>query len=138
MEHRIVFTNGCFDLFHAGHLKLLYEAKKLGDELYVGINSDKSIMYHLDKGIDRPVIPQDQRFEIVASIKYVDRVFMFDEPTPKELIEKIMPDVIVKGGDYNPEDIVGSHVAPVVIVPLLPGICTSSIIQQIRDDFREP
>ena len=132
MAHRIVFTNGCFDLFHAGHLKLLYEAKKLGDELYVGINSDISIMNL--KGIDRPVISQDQRFEIVASIKYVDRVFIFDEPTPKELIEKIMPDVIVKGGDYNPQDVVGAHVAPVVIVPLLPGVSTSSIIKQIRDE----
>ena len=130
---KIVFTNGCFDLFHAGHLKVLYEAKKMGDLLYVGINSDKSIMAL--KGPFRPIIPEGQRFEIVASIKYVDRVFLFDEPTPKELIEKIMPDIVVKGGDYDPQDVVGAHVAPVVTVPLLPGVSTSQILQTIKYDY---
>ena len=131
---KIVFTNGCFDLFHAGHLKILYEAKKLGDELHVGINSDKSILCHLDKGIDRPIYSQDDRFEIVASIKYVDRVYIFDEPTPIKLIESIMPDIIVKGGDYTPKDVVGNHLAKVIIVPLLPGHSTTSIIEQIREE----
>lgn len=129
MTFTTVFTNGCFDLFHAGHLKLLYEAKKLGDELHVAINSDISIMNL--KGIDRPIINQDERFEIVASIKYVDRVYIFDEPTPIKLIESIRPDIIVKGGDYNPEDVVGSHIAPIHIVPLLPDISTSNIINRI-------
>jgi rfaE bifunctional protein nucleotidyltransferase chain/domain len=135
MAETIVFTNGCFDLFHAGHLSLLYQAKRLGDQLYVGINSDKSIFCYLDKGHDRPIIPEGERFEIVASIKYVDRVFMFDEPTPKELIESIQPDIIVKGGDYKPEDVVGNHIAKVVIVPLLRDISTSKIVDDIRHDI---
>ena len=118
--YKIVFTNGCFDLFHAGHLHVLYHAKKLGDELHVGINSDKSIMAL--KGPFRPIIPEDQRFEMIAACKYVDRVYLFDEPTPKRLIEMIMPDIVVKGGDYLPQDVVGAHVAKVVTVPLLPGI----------------
>ena len=130
VNHRIVFTNGCFDLFHAGHVKLLYEAKKLGDELYVGLNTDKSIIGL--KGPDRPIIPQDQRFEIVASCRYVDRVFFFDEPTPKKLIERIMPDIVVKGGDWAPQDVVGAHIAKVVIVPILADISTSNIIDRYR------
>jgi rfaE bifunctional protein nucleotidyltransferase chain/domain len=128
----IGFTNGCWDLFHAGHLHILYEAKKLCDKLHVGINSDKSIMAL--KGPFRPIIPEGQRFEIVASCKYVDRVYLFDEPTPIELIKKIMPDIVVKGGDYKPQDVVGAHIAKVVIVPLLPGISTSQIINQIIGD----
>ena len=127
---KIVFTNGCFDLFHAGHLKLLRDAKQFGDELHVGINSDDSI--RLIKGPWRPIINQDQRFEIIAAIKYVDRVYIFDEPTPKKLIEQIMPDIVVKGGDWDPREVVGGHVAKVVTVPLLPGISTTSIIKSIR------
>jgi len=133
-NRKIVFTNGCFDLFHAGHVNLLYNAKKLGDELYVGLNTDRSILEI--KGPDRPIIPQDQRFEIVAACRYVDRVFFFDEPTPKNLIERLMPDIIVKGGDYDPLDVVGAHIAQVVIVPLLPGISTSNIIQTVIDESR--
>lgn len=133
---KIIFTNGCFDLFHAGHLKILYEAKHLGGELHVGINSDKSVL-SLNKDINRPIIPEGQRFEIVAAIKYVDRVYLFDEPTPIKLIERIMPDIIVKGGDYKPQEVVGAHMAEVVIIPLLPDISTSRIIYDIVQDFRE-
>lgn len=132
MRNKLIFTNGCFDIFHAGHLKILYEAKKLGDELHVGINSDVSIRNL--KGPNRPIISEAHRFEIISSIKYVDRVYLFDEPTPKKLIESILPDIIVKGGDYNPQDVVGAHIAKVVIVPLLKGISTSSIIKKIRDE----
>lgn len=128
----IAFTNGCFDLFHAGHLHVLSQAKKLCDELHVGINSDKSIMAL--KGPFRPIIPEDQRLEIVSACKYVDRVYLFDEPTPKRLIEMIMPDIVVKGGDYQPQDVVGAHIAKVVIVPLLPGISTTKIIKDILED----
>jgi len=131
----IVFTNGCFDLFHAGHLKILYEAKKLGDELHVGINSDKSIMGL--KGPFRPIIPEGQRFEIVAAIKYVDRVYLFDEPTPIHLIEEIMPDIVVKGGDYLPQDVVGGNVAKVVTIPLLPGISSTEIVKDIYENYLE-
>lgn len=130
---KIVFTNGCFDLFHAGHLHILSEAKKLGDLLYVGLNSDMSIIGL--KGPFRPIIPEDQRFEIVSSIKYVDRVFLFDDPTPIKLIEEIMPDLVVKGGDYDPQDVVGAHVAKVVTVPLLPGISTSEIVKDVYENY---
>jgi len=134
VDHKIVFTNGCFDLFHAGHVNLLYNAKRLGDELYVGLNTDRSILEI--KGPNRPIIPQDQRFEMVASCRYVDRVFFFDEPTPLKLIETIMPDIIVKGGDYRHADVVGSHLAKVVIMPLLPEISTSRIIQTVIDEHK--
>jgi rfaE bifunctional protein nucleotidyltransferase chain/domain len=127
---KIIFTNGCFDMFHAGHLEVLYRAKKLGGELHVGINSDASIKKL--KGPNRPIIPEDQRFEIIASIKYVDRVYIFDEPTPLRLIEEIMPDIVVKGGDWDPENVVGSHVAEVVIVPLIGDISTTKIIRKIQ------
>ena len=129
MERKVVFTNGCFDCFHAGHLKILYEAKQLGDELHVGINSDSSIKKL--KGPTRPIINQDQRFEIIASIKYVDRVWIFDEPTPLNLIEAIVPDIIVKGGDWKKEDVVGNHIAKVVTVPLIDDISTTEIIRRL-------
>lgn len=130
MNRSVIFTNGCFDLFHVGHLKLLYHAKMLGNELHVGINSDESIRKF--KGLNRPIINQDQRFEIIASIKYVNRVYIFDEPTPIKLIEEIMPDVIVKGDDWKPEDVVGNHIAKVEIVPFLDGVSTSDIIEKIK------
>ena len=126
----IVFTNGCFDLLHAGHIQLLKEAKSLGDILYVGINSDSSIRRL--KGLNRPIIPQEQRFEIISSIKYVDKVYIFDEDTPQRLIEEIRPKIVVKGGDWKPQDVVGRHVAKIVTVSLLPGISTSKIIEKIR------
>jgi rfaE bifunctional protein nucleotidyltransferase chain/domain len=126
-----VFTNGCFDLFHTGHLKVLSEAKKMGDILHVGINSDESI--RKIKGNDRPIIPQDQRFEIVSACKYVDFVYIFDEPTPKRLIEEIIPDIVVKGGDYDICDIVGRHVAKCKTVKLIEGVSTSEIIRRIRN-----
>lgn len=129
----IVFTNGCFDLFHAGHLHILSEAKRLGDELHVGINSDISIMTL--KGPFRPIIPEGQRFEIVAACKYVDRVYLFDEPTPIKLIEQIMPDIVVKGGDWDPRNVVGRDVAKVVTIPLLPGISTTNIVKKIVEDY---
>ena len=116
-------------MFHAGHLKILYEAKQLGNYLHVGINSDKSIRKL--KGPLRPIINQDQRFEIVSSIKYVDRVYIFDEDTPIELIKQIKPDIIVKGGDWNDKYIVGSGYSKIVTIPLLPDISTSKIIQKI-------
>jgi rfaE bifunctional protein nucleotidyltransferase chain/domain len=132
-EKRIkVFTNGCFDLFHAGHLKILKEAKKLGTELHVGINSNFSVA--ILKGLNRPIISEEYRLEIVKAIKYVDRVYLFDEPTPIKLIEEIKPDIIVKGGDYNKEDVVGSNLAEVIIVPLMKNVSTSNIINRIINE----
>lgn len=126
-----IFTNGCFDLFHAGHLKILYQAKQLGDVLHVGINSDESIKKL--KGKSRPIMSQDERFEIIASIRYVDRVYIFDDPTPIKLIEEIMPDIIVKGGDWNPEDVVGKELAQVVTIPLISDVSTTKIIERIKN-----
>lgn len=133
MERKIkIFTNGCYDIFHAGHLHVLKEAKKLGDELHVGINSDKSV--RSIKGPLRPIIPQEQRYEIISSIKYVDYVYIFDDPTPIKLIESIMPDIIVKGGDWKPQDVVGAHLCEVVTIPLLEGISTTEIINKIKKE----
>jgi D-beta-D-heptose 7-phosphate kinase/D-beta-D-heptose 1-phosphate adenosyltransferase len=126
-----IFTNGCFDLFHAGHLKILYKAKQLGDVLHVGINSDDSIKKL--KGKSRPIMSQDERFEIIASIKYVDRVYIFDDPTPIRLIEELMPDIIVKGGDWDPEDVVGKELAQVVTIPLISGVSTTKLIERIKN-----
>jgi D-beta-D-heptose 7-phosphate kinase/D-beta-D-heptose 1-phosphate adenosyltransferase len=126
-----IFTNGCFDIFHSGHLKILYKAKQLGDVLHVGINSDESIKKL--KGKSRPIMSQDERFEIIASIKYVDRVYIFDDPTPIRLIEELMPDIIVKGGDWDPEDVVGKELAQVVTIPLISGVSTTKLIERIKN-----
>lgn len=131
LKETIIFTNGCFDLLHIGHLEILKYSKSLGDKLYVAINSDESVRKL--KGNSRPIIPQQQRFEIVSSIKYVDKVFIFDEETPLKLIELIKPDIIVKGGDYLSSSVIGGHIAKVVIVPLLPNISTSKIIERIKN-----
>lgn len=126
----IVFTNGVFDLIHAGHIKLLKEAKELGDELHVGINSDRSVA-HI-KGPDRPIIPEGQRYEMLSSIKYVDRVYVFDDLTPINLIKEIMPDIVVKGGDWKEEDVVGKDYSKVVTIPTVPHISTTEIIKRIQ------
>ena len=125
----IIFTNGCFDVFHYGHLEILKFAKSLGNDLHVGINSDSSIRKL--KGPNRPIISQNQRLEIVSACKYVDYVYLFDEPTPIKLIEQIRPDIIVKGGDWEPHEVVGFDIAKVVICPLVPDISTTKIIERI-------
>jgi D-beta-D-heptose 7-phosphate kinase/D-beta-D-heptose 1-phosphate adenosyltransferase len=127
-----IFTNGCFDILHAGHIKLFYKAKQLGDVLHVGINSDESIKKI--KGSSRPILSQDDRFELVAAIKYVDRVYIFDDLTPIKLIEEIMPDIIVKGSDWKPEDVVGNRIAKVVTVSLVSNISTTKIIERIKNN----
>lgn len=123
-----IFTNGCFDLFHAGHLKVLKECSKLG-EVHVGINSDYSII--TIKGPGRPIIPEEQRVEIVSSLIYVDYVYLFDEPTPIKLIETIQPDIIVKGGDYKISEVVGNDYSKIVIVERIKDISTTMIIDNI-------
>lgn len=127
----MVFTNGCFDLLHAGHVRYLAEARGLGDILVVGVNSDRSV-----SGIKpgRPVVPGAQRAEVVAALETVDFVTLFDEPTPHELIRLLMPDVLVKGGDWKKEDIVGSDLVPDTrSLPFHEGFSTSSVIKRIRD-----
>lgn len=134
---RVVFTNGCFDLLHAGHVRYLTEARGLGDMLMVGLNSDQSVRT-LGKGTGRPVIPAAQRAEVLASLAVVDLVVIFDQPTPLELIRAIQPDVLVKGGDYTVPEIVGHEVVfarggRVLSLPLVDGISTSDIIKRIRE-----
>jgi len=137
MDERIVFTNGCFDILHVGHIQLLRKARELGDTLVVGMNSDKSIRQI--KGPNRPIIPEDERYIILKNLETVNAVIPFDEPDPLRLIKMINPDVLVKGGDWQLDTIIGAdHVikngGSVVTVPLIEGRSTSDIIEKIRND----
>lgn len=131
---KIVFTNGCFDLIHVGHTRYLTEAAKLGDVLVVGLNSDDSVKKI--KGGGRPLIPESERAEVLASLSCVDYVVVFDEDRPDELIREIRPDYHVKGGDYSMEeipekDLVESLGGKVVLIPEIEGRSTSKIIEKI-------
>jgi D-beta-D-heptose 7-phosphate kinase/D-beta-D-heptose 1-phosphate adenosyltransferase len=132
---RVVFTNGCFDLLHPGHLKCLEEARKQGDFLVVGINSDDSVRRL--KGNGRPLVPQEERAEVLAALECVDAVVVFNEETPRELIAELRPDVLVKGGDWAANEIVGREEVEaaggkVVSVPVEPDWSTSEIVSRIR------
>ena len=132
---RVVFTNGCFDILHAGHVHYLEEAKKLGEELVVGLNSDSSVKSLKGKG--RPVNNLEQRAKVLSSLQCVDKVVSFSDETPLKLIKAIKPDVLVKGGDYKVKDVVGykeikSWRGVVKIIPLVPGLSTTKIIQKLR------
>jgi rfaE bifunctional protein nucleotidyltransferase chain/domain len=132
---RLVFTNGVFDVLHAGHVRYLEQAKKLGDLLIVGINGDASAR-RLGKGPNRPVNPLEDRAEVVAALRAVDGVVPFDEDTPERLIERLRPEVHVKGGDYRPEDlpearIVAEYGGKVIIVPLLEGRSSSETLRRM-------
>jgi D-beta-D-heptose 7-phosphate kinase/D-beta-D-heptose 1-phosphate adenosyltransferase len=127
---RTVFTNGCFDIVHVGHVRYLREAKALGDILVIGLNSDASVR-QLKNG--RPINPEDQRAEVLASLAMVDYVTIFSEDTPYELIKSLNPDVLVKGGDWKKEDIVGADLVPEVhSLPFTAGISTTNIINKIQ------
>lgn len=129
---KVVFTNGCFDLFHAGHVYLLHQAKMLGDFLVVGLNSDASIKKL--KGKDRPVIPCLQREIIVLNIDGVDWTEVFDEETPEELIKTIQPNILVKGEDWKGKEIAGAQYAgKVVFVELFKDVSTSGIVERIKN-----
>lgn len=133
-KQRIVFTNGCFDLFHFGHLQVIKQSAKFGDKLIVGINSDASIKRL--KGSDRPVVSENERQAIIASLKVVDMAIIFGEDTPFELIEAVVPDVLVKGDDYKVEDIVGSDIVlgnggSVETIKKIEGYSTSLLIDKI-------
>lgn len=133
---KIVFTNGCFDILHYGHISYLKQAKSLGDILIVGLNSDASV--RRIKGNQRPIIPEIERGEILDSIKPVDYVVIFEEDTPENLIHIVKPDSLVKGGDYKVEDVVGarfvqSYGGKVVILPYIQGNSTTDIIQKIKN-----
>ena len=135
-DKKIVFTNGCFDLLHAGHCHYLQKAKELGDILIVGLNSDSSVKRI--KGPPRPIIPEDQRAFILSSLKAVDYVVIFEEDTPIRLIKAIKPDILVKGGDWKPEnipgrDLVESYGGKVITIPFEHQISTSKIIERIKE-----
>lgn len=128
---KLVFTNGCFDLLHYGHVKFLEEAKKLGDVLVVGINSDTSVRRLKGKG--RSIVKAKDRAKILMGLRCVDAVVIFVEDTPLELIKELKPDVLVKGGDWKKKDVVGREFAKeVVIIPYLKGYSTTNLIKKIR------
>lgn len=132
----VVFTNGCFDLLHKGHVDYLNKARDLGDRLVVALNSDASVSRL--KGSHRPIQGEDSRALIMASLECVSAVVLFEEDTPQTVIETLVPDVLVKGGDYNIESIVGADVVTqaggkVTTIPFLPGYSTSSIEEKIRN-----
>lgn len=135
-KRKIVFTNGVFDLLHLGHIDYLSKAKDNGDILIVGVNSDKSVL-HLGKGDNRPITDEKSRLTIIAALEFVDAVMLFDEDTPLELIKIVQPDVLVKGSDYKPEDIVGYDVVmakggTIKTIELLPGYSSTAIEQKIK------
>jgi D-beta-D-heptose 7-phosphate kinase/D-beta-D-heptose 1-phosphate adenosyltransferase len=133
---RIVFTNGCFDLLHVGHTRYLEAARALGDVLVVGVNTDASVK-SLHKSPERPIVSEDQRAEVLAALACVDYVVLFNEPDPGRLIEAIQPDILVKGGDWPPEQIVGRDTVEarggrVQTIPLVPGISTTTLVHRIQ------
>lgn len=135
IDKKIVFTNGCFDILHVGHIRYMQEAARLGDILVVGLNSDASVKRL--KGPERPVNNQDDRAEMLSSLEFVDYVLIFDEDTPYELIKKIQPDVLVKGGDYNPNNVVGKDIVEarggeLKLLHFVEGKSTTNIINKIK------
>lgn len=137
---KIVFTNGCFDIFHVGHLRYLRESAKQGDMLIVGVNSDASVKRL--KGNNRPIVNEQERAELLASLSFVTYVVIFDEDTPYEIIKRIKPDIITKGGDYNPDTVVGKDIVEakggkVIICPLEKNKSTTNIIKKILEVYHE-
>lgn len=135
---KVVFTNGCFDILHRGHIECLRRAKSFGDALIVGLNSDSSV--RKIKGRKRPILPQDDRAEILASLEMVDYVLIFEEDTPHNVISALIPDVLVKGGDYGKDEIVGKDVVEssggkVVRVKQVQGKSTRNIIKRITSRY---
>ena len=133
---RLVFTNGCFDLLHPGHIHILEASRALGDALIVGLNSDSSVRQL--KGPGRPVLPENERAELLAALDCVDAVVIYNEPTPRETIAALLPDILVKGGDWPGDKIIGrqeveSAGGKVVSIPVVPSYSTTAVLQTIRD-----
>jgi rfaE bifunctional protein nucleotidyltransferase chain/domain len=134
---RVVFTNGVFDLLHPGHIQYLSEAKALGNTLIVAVNTDPSAR-SLGKGMGRPINDQEHRASVVAALQSVDAVVFFNEPTPEALVASILPDVLVKGGDYRPEEVAGgpvvrAHGGEVRVLDFIDGFSTTAIEQKIKN-----
>jgi D-beta-D-heptose 7-phosphate kinase/D-beta-D-heptose 1-phosphate adenosyltransferase len=132
---RIVFTNGCFDLLHSGHMRYLYAARQMGDYLVVAVNTDRSVK--AIKGAGRPVQSQDERTELLAALSFVDAVVLFDEDNPLNVIRQLVPNVLVKGGDWTEDKIIGADVVKqaggvVKSLPFVTGYSTTALIEKIR------
>ncbi len=137
-QKTIVFTNGCFDILHVGHVRYLREAKKLGDVLVLALNSDASV--RTIKGEKRPLVPEEERADIMAALACIDYVVIFSEPTPQGLIEYLQPDILVKGGDWTEDAIAGADFVKaaggrVVTIPLTVGKSTTNIVEKIRQVY---
>lgn len=136
-RERLVFTNGCFDVLHRGHVEYLHHARSMGDLLVVGVNTDASV--ERLKGPGRPVVPQDDRALVVAALESVDGVTLFHEDTPRAIISALLPDVLVKGGDYTLDQVAGREAVEesggeVHLIPLIRGRSTSHILRTIKGD----
>lgn len=132
-DEKVVFTNGCFDLLHSGHVHLFREAKKLGDVLIVAVNDDESVKKI--KGASRPIFPLEERLEVLEAIEDIEYLTSFSEETPRQIITRLLPDILVKGGDWKPDEVVGREEVEraggeVVIIPYLEGRSTSKILKE--------
>lgn len=132
---KVVFTNGCFDILHRGHVEYLKTSRQLGDRLIIGINSDASVRRL--KGRERPINTVADRVAVLKALRCVDQVEVFEEDTPLRLIEQIKPDIITKGGDYKEEEVVGYGMAKVIIIPFLNGYSTTGILQDGQGKKRD-
>ncbi|HYK91960.1 MAG TPA: D-glycero-beta-D-manno-heptose 1-phosphate adenylyltransferase [Acidobacteriota bacterium] len=135
---KLVFTNGCFDLLHVGHVRYLNQARAMGDALVIAVNSDRSVREI--KGEGRPIVPEAERAEVLAALACVDHVFIFDDPTPQRVIDAIVPDVLVKGADWGISEIVGRDTVEraggtVRNIPLVEGSSTTGIIEKVMEHF---
>jgi len=135
-REKIVFTNGCFDIMHRGHIEMLSHASMLGNKLIVGLNSDSSIRNL--KGESRPILDEESRKILLAALAFIDAVILFSEETPLNIISSLKPDILVKGGDYQTNEIIGHKVVQenggeVVLIPFINGFSTSSIIDKIKN-----
>ena len=135
---KVVFTNGCFDLLHPGHVRYLQQARALGDVLIVALNSDRSVREL--KGDKRPILMQDERAEVMAALACVDYVMIFDEPTPRKIISALLPDILVKGGDWGVDQIVGREEVEatggnVMSLPFVDGCSTTDVIERIAQRY---
>ena len=129
----VVFTNGCFDVLHRGHIDYLEKSKKLGTKLIIGLNSDASVRR---LKIGRPINTQEDRKFVLLSLRCVDEVIIFDDDTPLNLIQSLKPDILTKGGDYIVSEVVGSDIVPqTVIIPLLPGYSTTNILKKMSEIY---
>jgi len=134
---RTVFTNGCFDILHRGHVIYLEEARRRGDCLIVGVNSDSSVRQV--KGEKRPIVPQEVRMAVLAALEVVDYVVSFDEPDPFELVSYLRPHILVKGGDWDEQEVVGRElVEQTIVLPYVEGASTSGIIETIIQRYSKP